>query len=90
MSRTLTTAFRDGSAPGGHTPRNQNTGGRRQPQPKDTKMNFLQSIRAGMRKRRTEHSLRELDDHLLRDIGLSRHEVDIMGRNRSTLRTFRF
>lgn len=38
-------------------------------------MNIIASIRLGMQRRRTERALRELDDRLLRDIGLDRHMV---------------
>lgn len=40
---------------------------------------LIESILLGMRRRSAERSLRELDDRLLRDIGLTRHEVNTLG-----------
>jgi uncharacterized protein YjiS (DUF1127 family) len=49
-------------------------------------MNIIASIRLGLQRRRTERALRELDDHLLRDIGLDRHAVGRPSAYRTFLR----
>jgi uncharacterized protein YjiS (DUF1127 family) len=37
--------------------------------------NLIETIRLGMQRRRTERALLQLDDRLLRDIGIDRHVV---------------
>ena len=49
---------------------------------------IIESILLGMRRRNAERSLRELDDRMLRDIGLSRHEVNQLGKRVGPNRTF--
>ena len=49
---------------------------------------IIESIFLGMRRRRAERSLRELDDRLLLDIGLTRHEVNKLGTRVQPYRTF--
>lgn len=38
-------------------------------------INFIESLRTSMRRQRTERALRQLDDRLLRDIGMDRHLI---------------
>jgi uncharacterized protein YjiS (DUF1127 family) len=40
---------------------------------------LIESIMIGMQRRRTQRSLRQLDDRTLRDIGLTRDEVMKLG-----------
>ncbi len=47
-------------------------------------MTFLTSFIERSAKRRMMSDLLQLDDHLLRDIGLSRHDLRAALRNRST------
>ncbi len=42
-------------------------------------MNLMESLRRRMERRRTYESLRHLDDHLLRDIGVEMYRVGQMG-----------
>ena len=49
---------------------------------------IIESIFLGMRRRNAERSLRELDDRMLRDIGLTRHEVNTLGSRTQPHRTF--
>ena len=44
------------------------------------------SIILGLKRRRAEQSLRELDDRMLQDIGLTRHEAMKIGAKDSALR----
>jgi uncharacterized protein YjiS (DUF1127 family) len=49
---------------------------------------MIESILLGYRRRNSERSLRELDDRMLRDIGLTRHEVNQLGTRVHPNRTF--
>ena len=49
---------------------------------------MIESILLGYRRRNAERSLRELDDRMLRDIGLTRHEVNTLGTRVQPYRTF--
>lgn len=47
---------------------------------------MIGSFIISMQRRRAEHQLRDLDDRMLQDIGLTRHEVRKLGTKDAALR----